>query len=99
MKSDAWHYILTHGTGPNLEWLGFEVSNFEGLLDYLESVKDELWVGTIGDIHKYVTERKTASVKVLDAGPSLIRLDLVSDVNAELYDYPLTLTTRVPSDW
>jgi len=99
MKDDAWHFVLTHGTGPNLEWLGFEVSNFEGLLDYLESVKDELWIGTLGDIHKYVTERKTASVKVKNADKTMIRLSLRSDVNAELYDYPLTLTTQVPSDW
>jgi hypothetical protein len=99
MTDEAWHYVLTHGTGPNLEWLGFEVSNFEGLLDYLESVKDELWVGTIGNIHKYVTERKTANVKVMEAGKSLIRLGLTSEVNAELYDCPLTLTTEVPSEW
>ena len=99
MKDDAWHYVLTHGTGPDLEWLGFEVSNFIGLLDYLESVKDELWIGTIGDIHKYVTERKTANVTVLEAGEPMIRLRLTSEVNAELYDYPLTLTTEVPAEW
>ena len=95
----AWHFVLTHGTGPDLEWLGFEVSNFIGLLDYLESAKVELWVGTLGDIHKYVTERKTADVKVLEAGKTQIRLSLRSDANAELYDHPLTLTTEVPSDW
>ena len=99
MQEDAWHYVLTHGTGPNLEWLGFEASNFIGLLDYLESAKDKLWIGTIGDIHKYVTERKTANVTVLEAGERLIRLRLTSEVNAELYDYPLTLNTVVSADW
>jgi len=99
MKDDAWHYVLTHGTGPHLEWLGFEVSNFEGLLDYLESVKDKLWVGNVGDIHKYVTERKTASVDIKEAGTSQIRLALTSDADVELYDYPLTLITEVPSGW
>ncbi|MFC2123704.1 hypothetical protein ACFLU5_02740 [Bacteroidota bacterium] len=99
MKDNAWHYVLTHGTGPDLEWLGFEVSNFEALLDYLESVKDKLWVGNVGDIHKYVTERNSAKVKVKEAKNSIIRLDLTSDVDGELYDYPLTLITEVPSDW
>ena len=49
IKDKAWHTISTHGTGPDLEWLGFEVSNFEALLDYLASVKQSLWVGTVGD--------------------------------------------------
>ena len=99
MENEAWHFILTHGTGPDLEWLGFEVNNFEGLLDYLESVKEELWIGTLGDIHKYVTERNGADVKVLEAGDSRIRIALTSDTEAGLYDFPLTLFTSVPPEW
>jgi hypothetical protein len=79
--------------------LGFEVSNFEALLDYLVSVKDELWIGTTGNIFKYVTERKTARVEIQDTGNDRIRLDLLSDTDPELYDYPLTLITEVPAAW
>jgi hypothetical protein len=99
MKDNAWHIVLTHGTGPNLEWLGFEVTNFETLLDYLASVKEELWIGTTGDIYKYVTERKTAKVQVLEVNNDKIRINLTSEVDPELYDYPLTLITEVPSNW
>lgn len=99
MKDNAWHIILTHGTGPNLEWLGFEVSNFEALLDYLASIKEELWIGTAGDIYKYVTESKTAEVHPMVNNENMIRLDLTSDTAPELYDYPLTLITEVPASW
>ena len=99
MKDNAWHTVLTHGTGPNLEWLGFEVSNFEALLDYLESVKDKLWVGNAGDVYKYVTEWKSAKVTVTHSDDALIQLNLVADTDPELYDYPLTLITEVPQDW
>ncbi len=99
MKDNAWHTVPTHGTGPNLEWLGFEVSNFEALLDYLASVKEELWIGTAGDVYKYVTERKKANVDLLEQNDGLIRLNLISDTNPEYFDYPLTLVTEVPSGW
>jgi hypothetical protein len=99
MKDNAWHIVLTHGTGPDLEWLGFEVSNFEALLDYLASVKEDLWIGTAGDIYKYVTERKTARVQHLESADDRIRISLTSDTDPERYDYPLTLLTEVPATW
>ncbi len=99
MQDDAWHTVLTHGTGPNLEWLGFEVSNFEALLDYLASVKDKMWIGNAGDIYKYVMERKTAKVNVLKYDEKSIQLDLTAEVEPELFDYPLTLVTEVPQNW
>lgn len=99
MQDDAWHTVLTHGTGPNLEWLGFEVSNFEALLDYLESVKDKMWVGNAGDIYKYVIERKMARVDLVKSDAGSIQLNLTSEVEPELFDYPLTLITDVPATW
>ena len=99
MSDEKWHMVLSHGTGPNLEYLGFESSNFEALLDYLVTVKDKLWIGNIGDIYKYLIERRTASVAVLENNEKVIRLDLTSATDPEYYDYPLTLITDVPGQW
>ncbi len=99
MDEGKWHYLLSHGTGPNLEYLGFEVSNFEALLDYLVSVKDKLWTGNIGDIYKYITERKTAKVVINENNGDVIRLILTSETDPEYYDYPLTLISEVPAQW
>lgn len=99
MENEKWHLLLSHGTGPNLEYLGFEVSNFEALLDYLVAVKDKLWIGTIGDIYKYIIERRTAKVSVTVKDDDVIRLELTSDTDPGYYDYPLTLITEVPAQW
>ncbi len=99
MQDDTWHIVLTHGTGPDLEWLGFEVSNFEALLDYLESVKDKMWVGNAGDIYKYVLERKSAEINIIKTDEGSIQLNLSSQVEPELFDYPLSLITEVPDSW
>ena len=99
MEKNTWHMMATHGTGPYCEWLGFETAHFLALLDYLESVKDRLWIGTCGDVHKYVQERNSAKVTVLENDKSGISLDLTSDMDPDMYDYPLTLLTEVPSAW
>ncbi|HLF34574.1 MAG TPA: hypothetical protein VI583_10060, partial [Cyclobacteriaceae bacterium] len=99
MNDDAWHIILTHGTGPNLEWLGFEVSNFEALLDFLVTVKDGLWISTAGDTYKYIMERKSATVGIIEENQNLLRLELKSDTDPLLFDYPLTLISEVPASW
>jgi len=99
MEDEKWHMLLSHGTGPNLEYLGFEVSNFEALLDYLFTVKDKLWIGNIGDIYKYIIERRTAKVGLVENNSEVIRLVLTSGIDPEYYDYPLTLITEVPAQW
>jgi hypothetical protein len=99
MQDDAWHTVLTHGTGPNLEWLGFEVSNFEALLDYLASVKDKLWIGNAGDVYKYVMERESAKISSLQVDDQKIQFNLTSEIDPELYDHSLTLITEVSPDW
>ncbi|GEM_PF-1187943 len=99
IEDEKWHMLLTHGTGPNLEYLGFEVSNFEALLDYLVTVKDKLWIGNIGDIYKYIIESRTAKVGNVQNNSEVIRLDLISDTDPVSYDFPLTLITEVPAQW
>jgi hypothetical protein len=99
IEKGEWHSISSHGTGPYAEYLSFNYKYFEALLDYLASVKDKLWVGTCGDVHKYSQELGTANVSVIEASNALIRLELTSEKDPELYDYPLTLVTEVPKDW
>ncbi|MCE5248598.1 hypothetical protein LLG96_00110 [bacterium] len=99
IEEGTWTAMYTHGTGPYLEWLGFEPSHFEAFLDYLASVKDKLWTGTYGDVHKYEQERISARVAVIEASNSLIRLELASDADPDRYDFPLTLLTEVPKNW
>lgn len=99
MEEGVWNGVATHGTGPYLEWDGLRPEVFEPLVDYLASVKDRLWVGTCGDVHKYVTERDSAEVNVLETSKNFIRVKLTSTVDPDLYDYPLTLMTEVPDSW
>jgi len=101
IREGSWHHVAIHGIGPNSEWGGWSNSGFMEMLDYLVQKWDEelLWVASHLEVHKYAQERSTASVVILEASATSIRLNLTSTKPLRLYDYPLTLRTRPPETW
>jgi peptidoglycan/xylan/chitin deacetylase (PgdA/CDA1 family) len=95
-KGDMGHLDF-HGVGA--EWLVTPVPVFTQLLDKLAACSKEVWVTDHVTYHKYLTERQSAAVKVIEAGKNRIRLELSSSTDPALYDASLTLETRVPADW
>ncbi len=90
-------YHVFHGVGG--DWLVTPLGVFHALLDKLAAHKDELWVTDAISWHQYAAERKSAEVKVLEAGKDRIRVRLTSREDPAFYDLPLTLSTQVPPDW
>jgi len=90
-------YLVFHGVGG--DWLVTPVDWFTALLDKLEKERDQLWITDTASWKKYVTERAAAAVKIVEAAPNRLRLQLTAKVDPTLYDEPLTLSTSVPADW
>jgi peptidoglycan/xylan/chitin deacetylase (PgdA/CDA1 family) len=86
-----------HGVGG--DWIVTPKKAFLALLDKLESCRDQLWITDPISWHKYVTERRGAKVKVLQADQNRMRLRLSCDADPAFYDIPLTLSTKVPAPW
>lgn len=95
-KGDMGHLDF-HGVGA--EWLVTPVPVFTALLDKLAACRDEVWMTDHIAYHKYLTERSTAAVKVVEASGDRIRIELSSSADPSLYDAALTLDTRVPTGW
>lgn len=95
-KGDMGHLDF-HGVGG--DWLVTPTDVFTALLDKLAACKDQVWVTDHITYHKYLAERDSAQVKVLQADKEQIRIQLSSQLAQELYDTALTLETRVPLEW
>lgn len=96
----SWHYVAFHGIGPQCEWGGPVDGNaFCALLDYLVEKRQIVWTGTNTEVHKYIQERTTTTVSLLEASSRRIRLRLNPVKDHRLYDFPLTLATRIPAGW
>lgn len=74
---------------------------FFPFLDGIQARQDrlDLWVTDHISAHQYATERDAATVRVLEATPRGIRVELTSKADAKLYDLPLTLISKVPASW
>ena len=94
---NIWLVLVIHG----VEDYGWEPLKREELVQYFGDVKeneDSVWVATFGDVTKYLRERKAAQIKSeLEGDTIMIRLS--SDLDAAVYDIPLTLKTYLPEGW
>lgn len=89
--------LVFHGVGG--DWLATPVEWFTALLDKLEAVRDQVWITDVVSWHQYVTERDSAEIKNTKSAGDSISLELSCKADPALYDLPLTLSTKVPSDW
>jgi len=96
VKGDMGHLDF-HGIGGDWHVTSMEI--FTAIVDKLAAEKDRIWTTDVVSWHQYVTERNTAAVQVLAAEAGEIRLTLSSKADPQLYDRPLTLTTRVDPAW
>lgn len=95
-KGDMGHMDF-HGVGG--DWLITPMEWFTALTEKLEASRDVLWVTDTISWHKYLTERKGAEVKVLHSDKTGLSLELTSKADPAFYDFPLTLSSKVPADW
>jgi hypothetical protein len=91
------NYVVFHGVGG--DWIVFPADEFIKVLDGLAARKDQLWITDHISEHKYATERYTAKTEVTQASDQQIQLTLKCSADPALYDFPLTLVTRVPAAW
>ena len=89
--------IVFHGIGA--EWITTPTETFTALLDGLQSRRDEVRVTDHISAHQYETERKGATVEMIESSTRRIRFRLRTTASTQLYDFPLMLITQVPSSW
>ncbi len=107
IKDGGMEYLVIHGVEritPDWKYQDFwalKQEIFFGLLDGLKERRDrgDLWITDHISYHQYLTERTSAKVQTVQAGPDGVDLKLTCDADPRFYDLPLTLTTHVPATW
>lgn len=107
IASKGMEYVIFHGVERIVpdwkyqDFWAFKQTEFLALLDALKERRDrgDLWITDHISQHQYETERNAATVRVLAADASRIRLELACTADPQAYDQPLTLVTTVPPAW
>ncbi len=97
LETGGVEHVIFHGVGG--DWIVFPLPEFTAFLDRLAAEREHLWVTGHMPAHMYQTERDTAEVRVLESSNRQMRLELLCKADPKLYDFPLTLVTRVPDEW
>ena len=100
-------YIVFHGiqrVGIDWGYQDFWAQNFKDFETVLDGVAErrdrgDLWVTDHISWYQYLKERQAAKLTLLFASADLIRLDLTTTLDAQLYDLPLSLITPAPAGW
>jgi peptidoglycan/xylan/chitin deacetylase (PgdA/CDA1 family) len=96
-RDNVWLVLVFHG----VDGIGWEPKTGAELKEYFQYVKsrvDRLWVATFQDVAKYIRERQHSELRTSRKG-NVVEVVLRHDLDAALYDLPLTLDTEVPSEW
>jgi hypothetical protein len=96
----GWATFFTHAL--NIKDASLFASKDPGLakvFDFYNKNRDQLWLGQFGDVALYGQERDTATLKTVRTDATGIALSLTSQMDPEVFDYPLTVKVRLPDAW
>jgi peptidoglycan/xylan/chitin deacetylase (PgdA/CDA1 family) len=92
-----WLVLVIHGV-EDYGWEPLKTEELKEYFGYMKENEDSVWIATFGDVTKYLRERK-ATKTTAELEGNEIRITLTSDLNANVYDIPLTFKTYLPEGW
>ncbi|MBF0196978.1 MAG: polysaccharide deacetylase family protein [Planctomycetes bacterium] len=97
INKGVWSFLIFHGIGG--DHMKQDLKPFVEMLEYMEQNKDKLWFPTCTQAYKYAKEYQTAKCNTSKVSKDSIVINLSSDTDPELFDYPLSLITKISSGW
>ncbi len=75
------------------------IDEFEKFLDKLLQDTDKLWIAGYIQVYKYIKERETAEISMIQIDDRIFQINLKSNMDGKYYDEPLTVLANVPISW
>ncbi len=97
IASKQWLILLAHGIGTGAN--AMQDTAFTRHFEYVASKKSDLWIARFGDVTRYFREKQNATLVTTDSTAARIAISLTHNLDARIFNYPLTLKTKVPASW
>lgn len=97
VHNNIWLVLVFHGI-DGIGWEPRTGAELEEYFNYMNERKVHLWVATFSDVTKYIRERKNTAISTA-VQDDIIEVTISSELDAEVYDVPITLKTYVPRAW
>jgi len=68
-------------------------------LQYIDTLKSQIWHAHFSEVIRFVQERDTAQLRVTSVEEEEIHFELTDWMDDSIYDYPLTVKFRIDNEW
>jgi peptidoglycan/xylan/chitin deacetylase (PgdA/CDA1 family) len=96
----GWANIFIHfiNNGKTWDTDKFTIA-YDKVLAFYNEHRDDLWTGFMEDIALYGQVRDTATLVTDESSNAKIVYTLTSEMDPEIFDYPVTVKVRLPDAW
>lgn len=97
IANKQWLILLTHGIGTAVNCM--TDTAFTRHFEHVAAKRADLWIAPLGEATKYIRERQNANIITVDSTATRLAISLTHQLDAAIFDYPLTLKTKLPKGW
>lgn len=103
LEAGSWIVLCLHGVDDGtiekdaLGWQAVPLSSFQDLLDHVQA--QDLWIAPFGNVARYIRERQSVELKILEKTEKRLVLLLTDGLDDEIFDHPLSLRIKMREPW
>jgi endo-1,4-beta-D-glucanase Y/peptidoglycan/xylan/chitin deacetylase (PgdA/CDA1 family) len=98
-SSNGWSVFLLHGIDNDGGYSPLASSVFSSHLSYINTNKNDFWVGTFGDVVKYIKERNALNITETAVNADSLRLTPTDNLDNTIYNVGITIRRQMPNGW
>lgn len=96
---NGWSVYLLHGIDGDGGASPLSSTILRESLEYLDENPDKFWVSSFINVVRYIRERNSVSLEVVDVFNDSIQLQLTDTLDDAIYNFPVTIRRRLPGGW
>ena len=98
-KTKGWCIFMMHSIDNDGGYSPVKSTELNAHLNYVNENNAKFWVGTFGNVTRYIKERDAASLKVISARSKHISIQLTDQLDNGIYNYPISIRRPLPKGW
>ncbi|WP_299254182.1 glycosyl hydrolase family 8, partial [uncultured Cytophaga sp.] len=98
-NSGGWCVFLIHGIDNDGGYSPLASSVLGSHLSYVNTNKTDYWVGTFGNVAKYIKERNAMSITEASVNADSLRMTPTDNLDNAIYNVAVTIRRQLPTTW
>lgn len=98
-KSGGWCVFLIHGIDDDRGFSPLKSTELAAHLKYMNDHAKDYWVGTFGDVVKYIKERNAIKLSEVIVSADSLKLTVSDNLDKSVYNVPVSIRRKLPEGW